>query len=574
MKIKMSNDLPPLSVSGSRDKLSVIEQRDMRTKTRALKGFALGFNGVRLRPYQLEAANAIINSVFRRDGETFVILFARQSGKDELLANLILFLLTRLAEKGTSIVCAQPTFRPQTENAMQRLERRAFQRPFFPYAGFHKQYGYMYSLMSARVLYFSADPSANVVGQTADRLLIINEAQDVQKNIYDKCFAPMAAAGNATRVFSGTAWTGDTLLEREKRSALELEKRDGFKRVFVVTGDQVARHNKRYAVFLKNEIRKMGRDHPLIRTQYFCENIDAQGGMFTAAHRALMTDDMHRYSNLFSSSEVGRSQTEYLSQLEVLRSQITNPTSFLLDIAGQEEISTSYHPESIEESYAGGQFNPMGGFEPELNTYLKLGGNLVSDHRNGSRDAVTLRIIEIDLSTLETLQAPTYRAIHLQQWTGLNHLSVFGKIKALAEIWRPQQIVMDATGVGEGLWAMLDKAFPTRVIPVKFSQTVKSELGYGFLAIINTGRFRDCVPSKETDRQYSACESEILTGPAKTMRWGVPEGRRDENGLLIHDDIPVTDSLTAVLDRLNWTLHTDTVIINTPDPLLEMDGNY
>jgi hypothetical protein len=87
-------------------------------------------------------------------------------------------------------------------------------------------------------------------------------------------------------------------------------------------------------------------------------------------------------------------------------------------------------------------------------------------------------------------------------------------------------------------------------------------------------KFRDCVPCKETDRQHAACEFEILTGPSKIMRWGVPEGRRDENGLLIHDDIPVTDSLTAILDDLNWTLHTDTVIIQPPDPLLEMDRNY
>lgn len=79
------------------NKLSVIERRDIRTRTRGLKGFALGFIGVQLRPYQLEAANAIIKSVFRRDGESFVILFARQSGKDELLADLILYMLTRLA---------------------------------------------------------------------------------------------------------------------------------------------------------------------------------------------------------------------------------------------------------------------------------------------------------------------------------------------------------------------------------------------------------------------------------------------------------------------------------------------
>jgi hypothetical protein len=133
---------------------------------------------------------------------------------------------------------------------------------------------------------------------------------------------------------------------------------------------------------------------------------------------------------------------------------------------------------------------------------------------------------------------------------------------------------MDATGVGEGLWAMLDRAFPTKVIPVKFTQQVKSELGYGFLAIINTGRFRDCVPTSETDRQYAACEAEVLVGPAKTMRWGVPAGRRDEQGSLIHDDIPVTDSLTAILDKLKWHFSSPTLMVMARDPLLDMDSNF
>jgi len=528
-------------------KLSLRQRRELRKKVRTLRYFAEGLLGIHLRPYQLRAANAILNSVINRDGETFVIIFARQSGKDELLADLILFLLARLAERGCSIICAQPTFRPQTVNGMDRLKARASQRPFFMQGNFRQSYGYIYRFLSARVTYFSADPAANVVGATSDRLLIINEAQDVQKNIYDQRFAPMAAAGNATRVFSGTAWTRDTLLEREKQAALQLEKRDGLQRVFVITGEGVAKHNVYYAKFLKNEIKKLGRDHPLIRTQYFCENIEARSGMFTAAHRALMIGDMQRDSSLHPSGDIRDGLVAYGSQIEDQRSKITNPIAFLLDVAGQEESS--------------------------LSPILRLAGG-VELESNCSRDAVTLRIIEIDLSTLSTLQAPTYRAIGLQQWTGLNHLTVFGKIKSLAEQWRPQHIVMDATGVGEGLWAMLDKAFPTRVIPVKFTQSVKSELGYGFLAIINTGRFRDCVPSQDTDRQYAACESEILTGPSKTMRWGVPDGRRDENGLLIHDDIPVTDSLTAILDRLTWIIHTDTVIINPPDPLLAMDTNY
>ena len=130
--------------------------------------------------------------------------------------------------------------------------------------------------------------------------------------------------------------------------------------------------------------------------------------------------------------------------------------------------------------------------------------------------------MEIDLSTLATLQAPTYRVVQREAWTGINHLTVFGKLKALAEQWRPQHIVVDATGVGEGLWAMLDKAFRTRVIPVKFTQQEKSEIGWRFLSIIETGRFRDCAPSETVRIQYAMCRSEILAGAGEDAALGSP----------------------------------------------------
>ena len=55
------------------------------------------------------------------------------------------------------------------------------------------------------------------------------------------------------------------------------------------------------------------------------------------------------------------------------------------------------------------------------------------------------------------------------------------------------------------------------------------------------------------DRQYAACISEVLPGPLRTMRWGVPEGTRDEDGNLIHDDIVLADALLAEADALPWT---------------------
>jgi hypothetical protein len=78
------------------------------------------------------------------------------------------------------------------------------------------------------------------------------------------------------------------------------------------------------------------------------------------------------------------------------------------------------------------------------------------------------------------------------------------------------------------------------------------------------------VTPQMVDKQYTACISEVLLGPQKTMRWGVPEGTRDEDGNLIHDDIVMADALLAEADLLEWRLHTPATIIPPRDPLEEM----
>jgi hypothetical protein len=191
---------------------------------------------------------------------------------------------------------------------------------------------------------------------------------------------------------------------------------------------------------------------------------------------------------------------------------------------------------------------------------------------NPGRDSTTLTVVKIDLSALATLHGPIYRVIHRLSWTGENHLAIFGKLKNLADQWKPQHIVVDATGVGEGLWAMLDHAFPARVIPVKFTAQEKSEIGWRFLSIIETGRFTDPAPSDEVRIQYSKCICEILPGPGKTLRWGVPDGTRGPDGGLVHDDYILADSLTSILDRLEWHIpfpHSSPIFIDPVDDIFD-----
>ncbi|MBI5297956.1 MAG: hypothetical protein HY869_20970 [Chloroflexi bacterium] len=470
---------------------------------------------MQLRFYQLAVVPALLHSIRQHLGLTFVIVFPRQSGKDEFLVWLKAWLLGLFSFLPVGIVEFNPTHKPQTVTAMARFEA-ALDSHQLTRKRWRKRGDFMRRMGKAWISFLSGDGAANVVGATASLLLIINEAQDIEAAVYDKKSEPMTASTNATRLFAGTVWTSSTLLAREIHAAREAERRDGMRRVFLFTADDVRKVVPWYGTHVDNVVKKLGRQHPLVKTQYFCEQIDAVTGMFHAARLALMLGDQPEQAEPTAGHVYG----------------------FLVDVGGQDEALTDLE----------GMGNP-------------------------GRDYTRLSIVDVDLSSLELLQAPTYRIVKRLGWQGVSHLKVFGQLSALADAWGPLYIVMDATGVGEGLWAMMDKAHPTRVLPIKFTAQVKSELGYGYIAVIETGRARDCCPTDESRIQYQHCKSEILPGPAKTMRWGVKDGTRFE-GELVHDDIPVADSLMAVLDKQEWSIQSETLVVPGVDPLRSMDRNF
>ena len=163
-----------------------------------------------LRPYQLEAARAIAASVLDHQGLTFTVVFPRQAGKNELSAHLEAFLLRHYRWKGGSIVKAAPTFRPQVVHSILRLEQ-LLGEPLTD-CSWHRVQGFILRLERASCSFYSAQPTANVVGATASLLLEGDEAQDLDQQKWDKDLSPMAASGAATRVLYGTPWTDDTLL--------------------------------------------------------------------------------------------------------------------------------------------------------------------------------------------------------------------------------------------------------------------------------------------------------------------------------------------------------------------------
>ena len=245
-----------------------------------------------LRPYQMEIARAVIHSVVNNQGLTFTVEIARQGGKNELSAHLELLLLTLHMAKGGNIIKCSPTFKPQTIISLERLKQRLDD---FGFAGIYRTcLGYMVELGSARVIFLSAEESSSVVGHTADILLEIDEAQDVNKEKYSKELRPMGSAQNATTVLYGTTWDDATLLEEMKQINLELERKDGIKRHFRFDWQEVGRHNPYYLKFVEGERQRLGEEHPLFRTQYALLPIAGAGRLLSRQQLALILGDHSR----------------------------------------------------------------------------------------------------------------------------------------------------------------------------------------------------------------------------------------------------------------------------------------
>ena len=473
---------------------------------------------IHLRSYQLAVARAITASVIARRGLSFVVIFPRQSGKNELQAQIEAFLLTLYSLARASMVKISPTIQPQSQNAIWRLEH-ILSNSILTQSRWIKKSGYVFQIGTCLLHFLSGSPTANIVGATASLLLECDEAQDVEISKWDKEIAPMAASTNATRVFWGTAWTSRTLLARELRAARLQEQQDGIRRTWVLTADQVGGEVPAYRKFVDEQIARLGRNNPLVRTQYFSEEIDSEGGMFPLSRRMLMMG---------------------------AHSRQTEPTpgrayAFTIDVAGQDEAVTDV---------GAGRDLPL--------------------LANPSRDSTVLTIFELDSSSVNDplIRKPTYRVVNRHVWQGVRHSQLYGTILGLADLWVPVKVVIDATGVGAGLASFLMDRLRSRLVPFEFSQVSKSDLGWDFITVIESGRYKEYRASagmnsmdEEMHRQLEHCQYSILDGPGKVMRWGVPDGKRDvTTGELVHDDYIVSAALISTLDHEAWGLGESQVV--------------
>ena len=472
-----------------------------------------------LRAYQLAPAQAILASVLGGKGRRFAVMMSRQAGKNEMAAQLEAYLLNLYRRRGGQIVKASPTFKPQTINSMLRLEEHLDN--FWNRGNWRKRQRFIFELDRARCLFFSAGTRANVVGGTASILLECDEAQDVSPVKWRKDFEPMGASTNVTTAFFGTAWTSSTLLAATAAELERIQRKDGVRRVFKVRADEVGAEVPAYAAYVGKRVAALGRNHPLIKTQYFLEEIDDQTGMFPAQRRALMRGEHER-------------QREPIPGRRY---------ALLIDVAGEDE-------------QAGG---------PEDRASLK----------NPRRDATALTVVEVEV---RRGALPGYRVVDRRLWLGEAHTALYRELLALAHHWHAAWVVVDATGVGAGLASFLQEALGETVRPVHFSRRVKSDLGWDFLGVVETGRYRDYVPDGAPEtRQFwyevESCRRQVRDDPNHTISWGVWDTVAYD-GLLAygHDDLLISAALCALLDDAGWPGAAEGAVVETRDPLEEIDA--
>ena len=264
----------------------------------------------------------------------------------------------------------------------------------------------------------------------------------------------------------------------------------------------------------------MGRDHPLVNTQFFSE---------------MMPDAV----SLFNEGRLSLTRGEHFSEN---RPAAGRRYAFLLDVAGEDAGLTS-------------------------------GGEM----QNPRRDATALTIVAIHAleNTAWAVSHVCYRVVSRRAWKGVGHSRLFEELLALARHWRVIKLVVDATDVGAGLANFLERALSGRVIPFLFNSASKSRLGWDFLALIDSGRFQEHVDSTPEQEQFfreaRACKYTLSSGPDRRLQWSLPAGTRNRQGQEIHDDWLMSAALVSLLEGEITAGGSPTSIIRAQDPLAMID---
>lgn len=245
------------------------------------------------RKYQEDIGYAIIRSVVKKFGHLICILVARQGGKNHTIIDVIIFLACKVP--GMKIGFYAPTYTQAIDVTSRRLRAKmktpilnnckedenakiiTIKKPkkaYGPYAD--REQGSMIGI-------FSHDPKTKKEGFTWD-LIIIDEAQDLDRTVWEKEIEPTGSSTNATTVFIGTPWSKECIfydkIQWSKKQGVYLE----------YAWQYVAKSVPEYAEFIKKKIKELGKDSIAFLTQYCLKWVAGLGMFFDDGDFEKITD--------------------------------------------------------------------------------------------------------------------------------------------------------------------------------------------------------------------------------------------------------------------------------------------
>ncbi|HEY8684766.1 MAG TPA: hypothetical protein VIO57_04085, partial [Chloroflexota bacterium] len=245
----------------------------------------------------------------------------------------------------------------------------------------------------------------------------------------DREFRPMASSTNATTVLYGTAWSEDSLLQRQREVNLAHERRTGERLHYEFDWRTLAAVNAPYRAFVEGEISRLGSDHPSISTQYWLRCLSDSGRLFSEAQRAALEGKHERHPAPIA----GRT---YVAGI---------------DLAGEDEQAEDARARALVPK----------------------------------RDSTVVTIAEV---ARDENGGPSLRVVDHVWWTGRAQVWQYERLLDLWDRWGFSCVSVDASGIGAGIAAFLAARHRDRVESFVFTAPSKSKLAYSMLGLVNTGK--------------------------------------------------------------------------------------
>ncbi|KKK53463.1 hypothetical protein LCGC14_3094540, partial [marine sediment metagenome] len=195
----------------------------------------------------------------------------------------------------------------------------------------------------------------------------------------------------------------------------------------------------------------------------------------------------------------------------------------LIPLAGKGRLLSPTHLQQLAGNHSRLYKPPT--VAPGLAAGLDLAGGSDDDDRAATHDLTVLTIaIVTPPSAADPVPENHVAVVQHIAWQGEppDHL-IAQLIDILRNVWPITTLAVDATGLGDTAAAMLTRGLPsTNVLPVKFTRTTKSELGYALQSAIATGRLKLYEPDGSPDSDavwHQAERTRVEYFPSRAMNF-------------------------------------------------------